>query len=221
MHKHINTMKKNLENPLKKQEVFLGNSLSTFNFQLSTHQGFTLVEVLVSISIFMIAIVAMVVVSAQGINNTAFAKNQLTASYLAQEGIELVRNARDNYIQNIQLFSDFSTDFGNYCINDLLNGGNFTGCTIDPMIVSGGAAILAATEHCINECPVLLYDQEGFYTYVSNTGVPTQYRRTITVDIIDAAQEVRVTSKVSWRQGQSTPSVSATENLFNWRTATP
>lgn len=61
-------------------------------------RGFTLIETLVAISIFSISILAMMAVLADGISDTNYAKTKITASYLAQEGIEYVRNMRDNHV---------------------------------------------------------------------------------------------------------------------------
>jgi len=60
------------------------------------NNGFTLVETLVSIAIFSISILGILSVLASGVTNTTYAKNKMIAGYLAQEGIEYVRNLRDN-----------------------------------------------------------------------------------------------------------------------------
>jgi len=60
--------------------------------------GFTLVETLVAISIFTVSILSLMSVLASGISDTNYAKQKMVASYLAQEGIEYVRNMRDTDI---------------------------------------------------------------------------------------------------------------------------
>lgn len=62
------------------------------------NKAFTLVETLVAISIFTMSILALFSVLASGISNTGYAKKKMVASYLAQEGIECIRNTRDNYV---------------------------------------------------------------------------------------------------------------------------
>lgn len=63
-----------------------------------SNQGFTLLEVLVAVAIFSISVLAMMSVLAQGIASTNYAKRKMVASYLAQEGVEYIRNQRDGYI---------------------------------------------------------------------------------------------------------------------------
>lgn len=62
------------------------------------NKGFTLVETLVSISIFTMSILGLLVILSGSINDTGYAKKKMVASYLAQEGIEYVRNLRDNAV---------------------------------------------------------------------------------------------------------------------------
>jgi len=77
--------------------------------------GFTLVETLVAISIFTSSIVVLMSVLGSGISNTNYAKDKITAGYLAQEGIEYLRNARDQYLlTNLDSgWTDFKTESAN------------------------------------------------------------------------------------------------------------
>src|SRR3989344_4652981 len=59
--------------------------------------GFTLVEMLVAISIFTVALVGIMFILGSGIADTNYAKRKMVATYLAQEGIEYIRNMRDSY----------------------------------------------------------------------------------------------------------------------------
>lgn len=127
--------------------------------------AFTLVETLVAISIFTVSILGLMLVLASGISNINYAKNKITASYLAQEGIEYVRNMRD-------------TD------------GLYTDIT-----------------------------HKTWDTFkAANKSYPSPYpgfTRTITMSAI-SADEVKITSSVSWAQASGNYSITFSENLFNW-----
>ncbi|MBI3306082.1 prepilin-type N-terminal cleavage/methylation domain-containing protein [Candidatus Nomurabacteria bacterium] len=60
--------------------------------------GFTLVETLVAVSIFSVSILGLLSVLADGVADSSYAKQKLIAAYLAQEGIEYVRNMRDTSV---------------------------------------------------------------------------------------------------------------------------
>lgn len=64
----------------------------------SFRSGFTLVETLVAISIFTMSVLGLMSVLASGLSDTSYAKQKMTATYLAQEGIEYARNLRDNAV---------------------------------------------------------------------------------------------------------------------------
>ena len=64
-------------------------------FLKQKNNGFTLVETLVAISIFSMSILGLLSILSGGISNTGYAKQKIIAGYLAQEGIEYVRNMRD------------------------------------------------------------------------------------------------------------------------------
>ncbi|MFA5932066.1 MAG: type II secretion system protein [Candidatus Paceibacterota bacterium] len=68
------------------------------NKKSKLNKGFTLVETLVSISIFTMSILGLLVILSGSITDTGYAKKKMAASYLAQEGIEYVRNLRDTAV---------------------------------------------------------------------------------------------------------------------------
>jgi type II secretory pathway pseudopilin PulG len=65
---------------------------------LKKNKGFTLVETLVAISIFTVSILGLISILASGVSDISYAKQKIVASYLAQEGIEYVRNMRDTAV---------------------------------------------------------------------------------------------------------------------------
>jgi Tfp pilus assembly protein PilV len=65
-------------------------------FHVPSHRAFSFIEVILSVFLVGVGIVAAVNLIASGIGQTLDSKNQQVAAGLAQEGIELVRNVRDN-----------------------------------------------------------------------------------------------------------------------------
>ena len=77
------------------------HKLPTTNYQLPTAPGFSLVELLVSISIFLLFVTA-IVDTTVGVNRQiAHASNIERATILAGEAVEVARNLRDNNFTNL------------------------------------------------------------------------------------------------------------------------
>lgn len=58
-------------------------------------KGFTIIESLVAVSVLMIAVTGPLALAARGLSYSQYAKDQITAFYLASEAIEAVKNIRD------------------------------------------------------------------------------------------------------------------------------
>ena len=63
-------------------------------------RGFTIIETLVAITILMIAIAGPLSVAGKGLTAAVYSRDQMIATFLAQETMETVKNARDNYIRS-------------------------------------------------------------------------------------------------------------------------
>ena len=72
--------------------VYHNDLNSTMKVNHSKKAGFTIIETLVAIAILMIAISGPLVVATKSLTAATRAKNQSVASFLAQEGMELIRN---------------------------------------------------------------------------------------------------------------------------------
>ena len=63
--------------------------------QSKNSRAFTLIEALVAISILMIAIASPMTLAQKGLSTATLSKDQMIASFLVQDAIELVKNIRD------------------------------------------------------------------------------------------------------------------------------
>lgn len=69
--------------------------LQTTHYQLQTSNGFSLVEVILASSVFVLLVTALIGAYLYGQESTALAGNRARAAMLAEEGLEAVRNIRD------------------------------------------------------------------------------------------------------------------------------
>ncbi|MEI6281068.1 MAG: prepilin-type N-terminal cleavage/methylation domain-containing protein [bacterium] len=190
-------------------------------FNKKKHAGFTLIETLVAVSIFSLSILALLVVLTQGIANNNYAKKKIIAGYLAQEGIEYIRNMRDTFV----LYPDNAdtptgwVDFKAYLVAASCDIG--AGCyyNADTLFSIAPPKPIAKTPFypCVVSCPNIMYkDDSGEYGYsIGSLSADSGYSRKIEVRII-GENEVEIFSTVSWAQGSGTYSMTFSEDLFNW-----
>jgi len=186
---------------IKKIFWFYQNStLPTTNYQLPTSSGFTLIETLVAIGVLLLSITGPLLLAKQGISTSVTVKNQLIASYLAQEGIEYIKNIRD---QNFIVGPPAKMDSG----LPVCNGNSY--CKIAPFVsgvsTCGGPGV---------DCEVLRKNAtDGRYGYLA-TWEPTIFARNISIDKSRLPEEITVIVEVKWTQGVVTKNIVLTETLF-------
>lgn len=141
-------------------------------------RGFSLVEVLISLLVLSFGISGVLFLMTANTKNSINAKNQIIASELAQEGIELIRNLKDNEDAALNAlnaagspYNDRSIDIGSSALN---NGGDKR-----------------------------LYLNGGFYTHANGVGsIPTKFYRMLYLTVTGVApltREIEVTSYVTWK----------------------
>lgn len=176
--------------------------------------GFTLIETMVAVSLLSVAIVAPMALAAQSLASAYYARDQVTAFYLAQEGIESVRSVRDGNIlrdsqgAGVNLLNGIPT--GVPFVIDTRTNQTWTTCTTNPL-KTDGAFYGYGTDPCITNDP-------GW--------TATYFRRTLTACFVQASgacdnsgatDEITLTSTVTWSSGGfSQRSVTISENLYRW-----
>lgn len=157
-------------------------------------RGFSLIELMVAIFFVSVALPGILLAISKTIAGTEDSTLRLRAIYLAQEGIEIVRNIRDT---------------------EWLKGATSTA------LVSAGdyeADYLSTDLTSLSSLRFLKIDNDGFYQY--STGTTTPFKRKITIDKTDdldgdgEADRERVTVEVSWTK-RGTHSVKVQEYLYD------
>ena len=185
--------------------MFKKKNFLKFSIQNSS-AGFTIMETLVAMFILVVGIGASFSLINQTLATASMAESKLVASYLAQEGIELVKNLRnkawldirsggsgpwDRYIQE----GDWEVD---YLSEDLSRS------------FSDGGAFLYIEE------------ASGFYKYINSPGsndVKTKFTREISITKIPLGEdEYNLEAKVTigWQEKGRTHNFEILENITNW-----
>jgi len=182
-----------------------------FNNSKRKYNAFTLVEALVALSILLTGIISGFILVTRALYNAKVIQDRLTASFLAQEGIELVRKIRDtNYVKNI---NGVSTNWN----NGLANGSYYI--SVDP----DSKQVRLSDNYKDQEAqiPNLKYDKNNFqYGFNYKYGDETNFKRIIRIKTIDS-NHLRVQSVVAWNtrnisflEGQG--AIVAEDHLYNW-----
>lgn len=166
-----------------------------------SNKGFTLLETLVAIMLFVVALSALLALVKDSVTSATYNKNELVATYLAQEGIDYVRNMRDEIVHvNGGPWSDFVSSLTSSVppgVNCNDNGSTSFGCSLDVYSLSNK----------MTECPSLC----------PTTNISGKlFRRKITVMSPSTNDVVLVKVEVFWYNGTNERSRVLTTSLYNW-----
>ena len=163
------------------------------------NKGFSIIEVLISISILAIAVAAPIKIIADDVLEASTSKYQLEAQFLAQEAIEVIRADRDTHLIVDPLLSSnilWSSVVDVSCMRDSNR------CYLNTNAVVGGSGGVLSSSTTDDKFNVVLGN--------------TTYKRVVKVDI--NADEMEIVVEVSWDDGDcsaNTKCIELTSNLFN------
>jgi prepilin-type N-terminal cleavage/methylation domain-containing protein len=168
-------------------------------------KGFTLLEVIAAIFLMTIGVIGTLSLVSQAIISSQITSSRLVASYLAQEGIEIVKNLRDTNF--LQIRRELITE-------DQWTQG-LTGCSEGCEADYNDLALTPTANRYLNI-------DAGFYQY-SGFGTQTPFKRKITINIQDLSNppdgipdKMKVQVEVSWTERLRTYQVTAQENIYKW-----
>lgn len=155
--------------------------------------GLTLIEAIVSFFILTSAIIGSFVLVQKNLAIGSILKNEVIATQLAEEGIEVIRNLRDGDWHSGKVFGTSIPD------------GTFR-------IQWDSTSLLPNSSDFLK-----LNSSDGLYGYSS--GIDTPFQRTIIIstNIGESAIKKTVTVNVSWIERGGNKLIQAEEQLFNWK----
>jgi prepilin-type N-terminal cleavage/methylation domain-containing protein len=165
------------------------------------NRAFTLIEVIISIFIILVGILGVFFATQSIISYITLSNSKLTASYLAQEGIELVRNMRDN---NWLEVGSPSWDTG------------LTNCSAGCEIDYNDSNFTAYSGNFLK-----IESVSGLYGY--EAGAQTKFKRKIEIIPVDNVPAdgindiLEITVSIEWSERGGNYSIEAKEKLYNWR----
>ena len=189
------------------------------NICIYNRNGFTLVEVLVAISLLLLGLVGPMAFLIRVGNATEVANQRAQATFLAQEGIELVQKVRDDawvvWAAGNPPFDNASNPWGNITsqFNDCGDVGPTAGCALW-LDDSGQVEIQSCSDS--NGCRLRFNGSSSVRSRFNfSTGTETPFTRRVVVNV--DGSEMNIQSIVTWRAGSliATQRVQSVTRLVN------
>lgn len=169
-------------------------------FYFKNQKGFTMIEAIIATFILAVAIIGAYLVFVEISSTTIVISSRLTAAYLAQEGIEIIRNIRDtNWLKGVSW---------SYKLDGCVNG-----CEVDYRTKQGDTLSPWGSGG-----QYLSLERENYYSYNSYRQIATtKFKRKVTIihpngnsDILD------VSVSVQWQDRGKPYEFVAEGYLYNW-----
>lgn len=165
---------------------------------MKTIPGFTLLETLVAVAVLLMALLGPFAIAQQSLRSAYYARDQVTAFYLAQEGIEFVRAVRDeNYLSG----NPWLQGFDSVCTN--------TPCIVDFTNFTYEACPLGACP------PVKVSPTGGLFNHASGESSPFTRQVMLTTSPTNPAISI-VSVTISWKSAGVPRVFTLQERLFDW-----
>jgi len=186
--------------------------------------GFSMIETLVAIFILLIAVTGPMVFAQNALQSAFYARDQITAFYLAQDAIEYVKNRRDhNMLDNVGTGPNRWLNGLSDCVN--ASGFETNSCSIDTVNGTNGEGVVTScnfggTVGCLGDTPEndvhLLVDSNGYFN--TNSGDDSLFSREIYITEIDPGKEAEIVVRIRWSSHGTIGyrEITVVENFYNW-----
>lgn len=159
------------------------NNLKSINYKLKANNGFSLIEVLVAVFVITIGFTATTTLISKSIAESIGSRDTIVASQLAQEGIEVVRNIRDQNWLVLPKKKAFEANFTN---------GNKDFCVVD----YDSSALVNGTD-CNPSNNFDVYLNANYYEQTVVSATPTKFKRRIGIEYYNAGANPGVNPNVA------------------------
>ena len=182
------------------------------------NKGFSILEASVVMGVVRIGLLGIFSLVLQNIQVQKVNKNMLVASMLAQEGLELVRNIRDdNWIASPVV--DWDLDIAGWVNNDFAVDYTMSMTEVDDINVAGNIVeATGAKLYFVNVSNYYTHDPDG------GTNKATAFSRLITATAVDASSPAdgitdyyKIKSHIQWNENNVLKDYIAETHLYNWR----
>lgn len=187
-----------------------------------TSDGFTMIETLVAVFIVMLAITGPLYFVSQSIQSAYYARDQVTAFYLTQESVELIKNIRDTNALTSACGAASEWLSCNPSLDLLLCTGSY-GCVVG---LTSGMNVYVSECTSDNDSDCILRQNTGSnaleFSYSGGTGwAPSRFQKRVYVtvendDSFAGGSEAEVIVRVTWRSGTVDRDFVVRQNITNW-----
>ncbi len=166
-----------------------------------TTRAFTIIETLVAVAILMIAVAGPLVIASRGLRAALYSRDQMIASLLGQESMEVVKNIRSN---NISLGLNWVQSLGTCvvtapCDASALSATIRSGCSIECNWSTGYPLTFSSGYRSDGQGEPTLFRRMFFLTPMSTSGPIDEYTVNVVVSWTEGTvpNELRLTSQLT------------------------
>lgn len=191
---------------------------------VDVRKGFTMIETLVAVFILMLSITGPLYFVSQSIQSAYYARDQVTAFYLTQESIELIKNIRDtNALTSTCDEAQYWLSCNDHTIDDLTACTGTYGCVVG-LTATKDIYVAGCSSDADSDC--VLRQNTGSndleFSYSGGSGwAAARFQKRVYIEIKNEAayvggSEAEVVVRVNWRSGTLDRDFVVRQNITNW-----
>ena len=173
-------------------------------------QGFTLIELLITTLVMTIGISGAFMAIQQGIIAVDYSNSRFTAAFLAQEGIEIIKNIRDTNVLEYYYVSE-SVPW-----KEGLRAGDFEAEYADAQSLNPILTEPICSPFCdFNDLRFLTKSEDGFYNY-NPLEKATKFKRKVSIEEAELYL-LKIEVTVYWKgRGRNIQEITVCQELYDW-----